>query len=591
MGKISPAMVVPLHLAIVKIRAPETLTDEVLNGVGRTLSQLAKLGLTSTVVVECGDSTQSVQASTSAAWKDRIFEQVDRVVSAIQENGQPGARRMDSIFEVQDSTTSGVDEPVRSHKRLIVTNRKLLMTPLRRGVIPVLPAIGYTRTSVQAVPVRADDAILALTREFAGFQAPHLPDEDPALVREVLQALRSEVSVDRLIVVDPLGGTPSSDRPNGTHVFLNIEQEFEGIKEELTTAPIKQHVTQPSSVTDIASGNPISKFLETELGTTPRPSVEAKAPEGAQIVQNASQIHLENLELVREFLSLLPSSSSAILTSPQEAAHSNRPQEVPFKADQVGTRRTKNPLIHNLLTDKPIVSSSLPLGRIQSPPQAGYAQTSSQPPANSTTFAKRGMPISIYPDPKIAPWQPPRPGQPSISLTDPQIDLARLVHLIDDSFNRKLDTEAYLRRINGRIAGVIIAGEYEGGALLTWELPPGVPDDGSEESRAQMVPYLDKFAVLKRSQGVGGVADIVFKAMVRDCFPDGVCWRSRKNNPVNRWYFERSRGTWKMPGTNWTMFWTTQGLELEENVNIFNRYEAVCRNIQPTWADDKKVVD
>ena len=104
-----------------------------------------------------------------------------------------------------------------------------------------------------------------------------------------------------------------------------------------------------------------------------------------------------------------------------------------------------------------------------------------------------------------------------------------------------------------------------------------------------MVPYLDKFAVLKKSQGSGGHADVVFKAMVRDCFPDGVCWRSRTTNPVNKSYFERSRGTWKLPGTAWTMFWTTPDLSMDQQ--MFLDYEGVCRGVLPTWADNKTVQD
>ncbi|EHL02715.1 putative Amino-acid acetyltransferase, mitochondrial [Glarea lozoyensis 74030] len=122
----------------------------------------------------------------------------------------------------------------------------------------------------------------------------------------------------------------------------------------------------------------------------------------------------------------------------------------------------------------------------------------------------------IHPNPVDEPWRAPLPGRPNLKLTDSHIDLSRLVHLIDDSFDRKLDVRDYLKRVNDRIAGVIIAGEYEGAAILTWETPPGVVEDGSMESRSRMVPYLDKFAVLKKAQGSGGVADIVFTAMVED---------------------------------------------------------------------------
>jgi amino-acid N-acetyltransferase len=195
------------------------------------------------------------------------------------------------------------------------------------------------------------------------------------------------------------------------------------------------------------------------------------------------------------------------------------------------------------------------------------------------------MPLTILPDPLLDAWKPDNNGKPRLKLTDSRIDLQRLIYLIEDSFNRKLDVDDYLNRVNDKIAGVIIAGEYEGGALFTWETPAGVSDDNC----ARLVPYLDKFAVLKRSQGAGGVADILFNAMVRTCFPEGVCWRSRRNNPVNKWYFERARGTWKIPETNWTMFWTTDGVA--EQDQLFKDYESVCRGVKPSWADNKHIVD
>ncbi|KAJ8123739.1 hypothetical protein ONZ43_g378 [Nemania bipapillata] len=280
----------------------------------------------------------------------------------------------------------------------------------------------------------------------------------------------------RLIVLDPLGGIPAKNRATGRHLFLNLEHEFQEVQADL--------------------------------------------------------------EAPRDALSLLPPTSSAVITTPQEAAKERRPEENVIDLALIGSL---------------------------------------------TTLAKRGMPLTIYPNPKITPWRPPQPGQRSLNLTDPCVDLPRLVNLIEDSFGRKLDIEDYLKRINGNLAGIIIAGEYEGGAILTWEAPPGTTDP------AKRVPYLDKFAVLRKSQGAGGVADIVFNAMVRDCFPDGVCWRSRKDNPVNKWYFERSRGTLKLKGMNWTMFWTTPKLTLDDQK--FHDYEAVCRSIEPSWADKKHIVD
>ncbi|KAG9823096.1 N-acetylglutamate synthase, partial [Aureobasidium melanogenum] len=287
-------------------------------------------------------------------------------------------------------------------------------------------------------------------------------------------------------------------------------------------------------------------------------------------------------------LALLPPASSALLISPEEAAISSHHSR---KESTIGitTRRQKNPLIHNLLTNKPLISSSLPVARLSS---NGIIPSMSSESATRSTLVKRGMPLMIVPDLRNTPWTPPKPGESTIALDNhPDINFPRLVALIEDSFRRPLDAQHYLNRIKNRVAGVIIAGEYEGGAILTWEEPRtlGYKQSGANSDPTRLVPYLDKFAVLQRSQGSSGVADIVFQAMVRSCFPNGVCWRSRSNNPVNKWYFERSRGTWHLQDTQWTMFWTNSDLVADQL--RWEDYVSVCRNIEPSWADNKAKPD
>ncbi|KAI6708875.1 hypothetical protein JHW43_008609 [Diplocarpon mali] len=578
-----------LHIALVKIRAPQTLSDETLDGIGRTLAQLTRLGLISVVVVDCNDSGPPPQdGPRNMDWKDLEIEQASRLIAAVDANGDTRARLVDNIIGVSEEPSRPGIRNTKAH----VSYRKLLMTPLRRSAIPVIPSIGYCDASQTTTPVSAADIVLALTKELAGLPSDLLPDEDPNVVQERLQTLRKEVSLDRLIVLDPLGGIPSNDRENGYHVFLNMEQEFEPAKQALLKGlyphsdinPLQAQVAEEQA-SGVGLSNHFSKFVERESGG-PKPLASTARLEVTAKLKVENWYHLQNLQLVRSVLSMLPPSSSALLTTPDEAANSGN--DAPFQAARVGTRRQRNPLIHNLLTDKPIFSSSLPAGRLGTQSPIGEIVSPAEIIA-PTTFAKHGMSVTIYPNPMFSPWQPPVPGQPHLKLTDSQIDLPRLVHLIEDSFGRKLNVKEYLKRVDGRIAGVIIAGEYEGGALLTWETPPGVVDDGSPESRARMVPYLDKFAVLKRAQGSGGVADLIFKAMVRDCFPRGCVWRSRRDNPVNKWYFERSRGTWKIPETAWTMFWTTPDLSLDKQ--LFLDYEGVCKGIEPSWADNKQILD
>ncbi|PWY91535.1 mitochondrial amino-acid acetyltransferase [Aspergillus sclerotioniger CBS 115572] len=559
-----------LHLALVKITTPQLLDDPTLNGVAKTLSQLNRLGMACCVVVDPGaaDNTNELRRIAS--------EQADRISTAIDAQPDSKSAHVDSVLSVCSVN------PVMPK----VLSRKALLGPLRDGQIVVVAPIAYTEDVPRAVTVSANDAVLALTKELAGLATVPDPDEDPLLTAQRITGLQKEVSLDRVILLDPLGGIPAFSGPQTSHVFINMEQEYGDIENELlrvwqSAASAKNNLPE-EGLPSIADSNPFSKFADSEVVPVP----PSQKPYSADLVLDAGVVegHIDNLRLSQATLAMLPSASSGIITSPLEVASSAQsPESASPDVSAVGTRRQRNPLIHNLLTDKPLLSSSLPLSRRA----AMNGRDSVTAHGSHTTFVKRGMPLTIIPNPWVSAWT--AQNRPRLGLDDPSIDLPRLVHLIEDSFNRKLDVQDYLDRVNGRLAGLIIAGEYEGGAILTWELPPGVEDDGSEASQARMVPYLDKFAVLKRSQGAGGVADIVFNAMVRSCFPNGVCWRSRKDNPVNKWYFERSQGTWKLADTNWTMFWTTPGLT--EDAQKFRDYEGVCRSIQPSWADDTGVVD
>ncbi|KAL8735211.1 MAG: hypothetical protein Q9166_001087 [cf. Caloplaca sp. 2 TL-2023] len=569
----------PLHTAIVKIRGLQAIDDHILRGVGLTLVQLSRLGMGSVVVIDSDYEGQSIDRRL----RKLAVEQADRLAAAIDAHGGQGARRLDTVL-VTSKVDEGVWSSVEVESGTHITNRNLLLNPIRKGKIPVIAPIAFDSTSQSMVHIPADEAILALARDFAGLRPSFLPDADSEAVSEKLGSMQKEISLDRIILLDPLGGIPAQDKYDQSHVFINLEQEYEPVKCELSNLSLGKMGTPDVRTREVfspfTSSNPISEVWESQSSfktTTQQAESEIAGTPGD--VTASSEVHLRNLDLLRNTLAVLPPSSSGLLTTPEKAANlDRRPQDASVNPG-VGTRRQRNPLIHNLLTDKPVFSSSLPSSRTQQP-------SKSQDPAtfiNPATFVKRGMPVSIIPNPQTHPWEPSSLSNPSISLSDPRIDLPRLIHLIEDSFNRKLDVSHYLSRIETRIAGIIIAGEYEGGALLTWESPPDNP--------STMVPYLDKFAVLKRSQGAGGVADIVFKAMVRTCFPEGVCWRSRRDNPVNKWYFERARGTWKIPGSNWTMFWTTEGVQAGEGKGVFGDYESVCRGVVPSWADKKGAVD
>jgi amino-acid N-acetyltransferase len=578
----------PLHLALVKLRQPQTLDDRTLGGIALTLSQMAQLGLSTAVVLDCSEHSTHETKDVDGAYEKMLREQAARFVARLEEYNEPGALLIEHALGYS-ARQDDIPSTVQVRGGVEVKNNFLLYPPIDDGVIPVLLPLAYNN-ELRKIPVEADDVLLALIREFAGIVGR--ADHDVSGISGTSSTGEEELErpiLDRVIVLDPLGGIPSENRADGAHVFVNLEAEYRDIKQELQQlSAVVIGETNSSEALSLGSGNPFSKFLEEEIAPIPGGSKE-------RLGNPAPIRHLKNLDIVQRALKLLPPTSSGLILTPTEAATKAIP-------DDARTTPSKNPLLHNMLTDKPMVSSSLPT----SPASRFLGSASPNPP----TFLKKGIPLTMIPDPRVTgPWRPPSASNPSLELADdPRINFPKLEELINDSFRRKLHAKDYLDRIRGRVAGIIIAGDYEGGAICTWETPSTlsgvqIPSHASDTSDSPYwVPYLDKFAVLTSSQGSGGVSDIVWAALTRTCFPEGVVWRSRTSNPVNKWYQERSTGTWNLPGDQWTMFWTMDGvtkrwdtnewaLGKRDGLTRWDAYVDVCSGIVPSWADGIKRVD
>lgn len=233
---------------------------------------------------------------------------------------------------------------------------------------------------------------------------------------------------------------------------------------------------------------------------------------------------LSNLALARTCLSYMPPTSSAIMVS----------------------HRSPSSLIANLITNKPAVSSSLPHALLQ-----GNRKLTPDTP----TLLRRGQPIQVIRD--LA-----------------NVDRAKLNYLLETSFQRTLDMDAFYKRLETSLDFVVVAGDYVGAAIVT--------NEPVSSSSSLPISYLDKFAVLPSHQGDGTV-DFLWVALHDESYglghpfsinPNGgkegkgegrdLVWRSRSNNPVNKWYFERSAGHIRMGP--WTLFWcdAEKRLRLEE---------------------------
>ncbi|KAI9307708.1 hypothetical protein BJ944DRAFT_197141 [Cunninghamella echinulata] len=202
-----------------------------------------------------------------------------------------------------------------------------------------------------------------------------------------------------------------------------------------------------------------------------------------------------NLTMIRDCLAQLPQSTSSAIMVP--------------------TSSLPSALIANLITDKPLYSSSLPIENTSAMKRVNQLRT---------TVFRHGIKIQNY-----------------TQLSD--LNLDRLTSLLENSFQKKLDKDGYYQRLDSILAGAIIAGDYEGAVIMTNE---------NKNHQHQPIYYLDKFAIAPTSQGIG-LTDILWKKMC-DNYPE-LLWRSRKDNGVNKWYFERSNGYLRLKDSNWVLFW------------------------------------
>ncbi|KAF8324021.1 hypothetical protein DL93DRAFT_2123637 [Clavulina sp. PMI_390] len=252
---------------------------------------------------------------------------------------------------------------------------------------------------------------------------------------------------------------------------------------------------------------------------------------------------LANLRLAQSCLAYMPKQSSAVIVS----------------------HRSPRSLIANLITNKPAHSSSLPHALLTG--SGPHAVTPHTP-----TIIRQGLPIQVLREAK-------------------DVDQAKMTRLLEMSFGRKLGAEAFYKRLEKSLDFVIVAGDYAGAAIVTNEV------EEHDTTAQSPMAYLDKFAVLPEHQGDGTV-DFLWVALHDESYglglqsalnpnPGGMqgkgkgrdlVWRSRSNNPVNKWYFERSSGHMRIGESRyWSMFWCDAEEQLRLRERELKREAGVMR--------------
>ncbi|SCV02677.1 LAME_0H04060g1_1 [Lachancea meyersii CBS 8951] len=364
--------------------------------------------------------------------------------------------------------------------------------------------------------------------------------------------------LDKVVLLGDLGGITSGERHDNAHVFINLSQEYDSLFQSMKQK-LDASRSQARQEAEFSADNLTPVFVIDQL----------------QDNIQRQQTHLDDLQIMNCILSRLPISSTGLITDLNAASN----------------RDKNNPLLYNVLTDRSQISSSLPRFKKEKQLSSSWYELPSIDDTTGdpkdavlmTTVVKKGVDIKVFDYRTLT--ESNTTGMPVVSsfssTSSSKVDLRKLKHIIDSSFGRKLDLNHYLNRINGRIASIIVIGDYEGVAILTYEGPDNSP-----------FPYLDKFAVLPHLKGSLGISDIIFNLMFKR-FPNELVWRSRKDNVVNKWYFQRSIGVLDLSidlgGGNVQPSIFKLFFHGENSDNHFNNaqrlktYSTYIRDIKPSW--------
>lgn len=469
---------IPLRIALVKISFSEE-APKIWNGIAETFRRLITLGISPVILLDYKDNVSDKNFKDTAAYIMKQGYKILKSLSDISDNGTESTI-LRSLFLNKDN-------------QIKVTSLEQLLIPLYQGIVPIVQPLQYNAADGTQKFVNPDDGLYAICAELLNY-----PDL---------------LSVEKVIIIDELGGIPSIERNQTSHVFINLSQEYSDIVSELFIG-----------------------FLDP--GTRNR--------------------HLNNLNTMNRILSLDTKGSetseiTGIITTPEIMS---------INDDEL------NPIVYNVLTDRPIISSSLPSSQLRTPEL-------------STSIIKKGFSVTVLDQDSFD-----GPFKFENLVSSQVIDKNRLFALMNDSFRKELKTEDYIRRINDNIASIIIVGDYDGAAIITWETL----------SNGDKVAYLDKFAVSSKNQGLPSLADIIFK-LISQSHQLELIWRSRKANPVNKWYFDRCRGSFSSPDSMWKLFYAGElfdgrmGIKIDgselDKVDIKERlrmYAELVEKIEPSFS-------
>ncbi|CCH46512.1 hypothetical protein BN7_6105 [Wickerhamomyces ciferrii] len=443
----------PLRIVIFKLRGNVLHHDEAdLKKFKKTLDYIQKLGASPLILID-PDFLDKRFGLNFRSVDNYLFNQFDHLNKCL------GEKNILQISPLRCLLTRSQDE-----FSLDIPNA--IVNPLKEGKLPVVFPYVFDKQNGKEVILKSTDYLKQFITNLIKINKPETP----------------VLTVEKLVFIDKLGGIPSMQRSNNSHVYINLNQEYDRILSELNIGHLTIH---------------------------------------------DKNIHVNNLENIKDILDTIPDDVTGIITT-LEIANENL---------------NLNPIIYNILTDRSLISSSLPTTKLNDK-QDVHKKVS------KTTIIRKGLKINTF-------------------KTFKDVDLLKFKHLIDTSFKRSINLDHYISRVEPILSQIIIVGDYDGIAIITNE---------KSTKTGESVPYLDKFAVSRETQGSLNIADIIVNILKRD-YREVLLWRSKKTNPVNGWYFQRSNGSLSLEDSEFRIFWIGK----QVNNTKLETFVEIGKSIKPSW--------
>ena len=223
---------VPLRLAIFKIKFTK-ITIKQWKGIAETFKRLITLGISPIIMLDYDHLPLD-------SYKNNELYMINQGNKMLNYLGRPE--------EESDLKVTLLRSLFTSHKGVpTLDSLELILIPLYQGIIPIIQPIVYNADLSKQEFLASDKLLLGLSS---------------ALIEKRTTDL---LSIEKIVMIDPIGGIPSIERHQTSHVFINLSQEYSDILSELFIGHIEPKY-RDTHVDNLNTMNNVLSYINEKSG-------------------------------------------------------------------------------------------------------------------------------------------------------------------------------------------------------------------------------------------------------------------------------------------------------------------------------------